>query len=139
MRYSKTNFGADITMKIIGKIIRFIIAFLFTAVVIVVGSFSAIFFVSKDKPQDIFLFDYALIYEVGEDEKLDIWVVRKTNDFDMSNGDGIVYYDGTYKSANVMLGHDGRFMYFDSDNLEMTVDFEEDETVGKIVALWQQK
>ena len=126
-------------MKIIGKFIRFIIAFLFTAVVIVVGSFSAIFFVSKDEPQDIFLFDYALIYEVGEDEKLDIWVVRKTNDFDIGNGDGIVYYDCTYKSANVMLGHDGRFMYFDSDNLQMSVTLKENETVGKIVALWQQK
>ena len=139
MRYSKTNFGADITMKIIGKIIRFIIAFLFAAVVIVVGCFSAVFFVSKDEPQDIFLLDYALIYEKGEDDKLDIWFVRKTNDFDMTNGDGIVYYDGTYKSVNVMLGHDGRFMYFDSDDLDMTVTFEEDEIVGKIVALWQQK
>ena len=126
-------------MKIIGKIIRFIIAFLFAAVVIVVGCFSAVFFVSKDEPQDIFLLDYALIYEKGEDDKLDIWFVRKTNDFDMTNGDGIVYYDGTYKSVNVMLGHDGRFMYFDSDDLDMTVTFEEDEIVGKIVALWQQK
>ena len=126
-------------MKIIGKIIRFIIAFLFAVVIIVVGCFSAVFFVSKDEPQDIFLLDYALIYEVGEDDKLDIWVVRKTNDFDLSNGDGIVYYDGAYKSANVMLGRDGRFMYFDSDRLDMTVTFEEDAVVGKIVALWQQK
>lgn len=126
-------------MKIIGKIIRFIIAALFITVTVIIGSFTAIFFVSKDEPQDIFLFDYALIYEVGEDDKLDIWFVRKTNDFDISNGDGIVYCDGTYKSANVMLGRDGRFMYFDSDDLELTVNFEEDELVGKIVALWQQK
>lgn len=126
-------------MKIIGKIIRFIIAVLFVAVITVVGSFSAVFFMSKDEPTEIFLLDYALVYEVGEDEKLDIWFIRKTNDFDMTNGDGIVYYDGTYKSANVMLGHDGKFMYFDSDDLEMTVTFEENQVVGKIVALWQQK
>jgi len=126
-------------MKIIGKIIRFIIAVVFITVTVAVGSFTAVFFVSKDEPQDIFLLDYALIYEVGEDDKLDIWFVRKTNDFDMNNGDGIIYYDGSYKSANVMLGHDGRFMYFDSDDLEMTVTFEEDAVVGKVVALWQQK
>ncbi len=126
-------------MKIIGKIVRFIIAAVFVAVTVIVGSFTAIFFVSKDEPTDIFLSDYALVYQVGEDDKLDIWFIRKTNDFDMTNGDGIVYYDGTYKSANVMLGRDGRFMYFDADNLEMTVEFKEDELVGKIVALWQQK
>ncbi len=139
MPYSRTDFGADITMKIIGKFFRFIIAFLVAAVIITVGSFAAVFFVSKDEPKEIFLLDYALIYEKGEDEKIDVWFVRKTNDFDIVSGDGIVYYDGAYKSANVMLGRDGRFMYFDSDNLDMTVTFEEDAVVGKIVALWQQK
>lgn len=126
-------------MKTIGKIIRFIIAFLVAAVVITVGSFTAVFFVSKDEPKEIFLLDYALIYEKGEDEKLDVWFVRKTNEFDVVSGDAIVYYDGTYKSATAFVGYDGRMMYFDSDRLDMTVTFEENAAVGKIVALWQQK
>lgn len=139
MPYSRTDFGADITMKIIGKFIRFIIAFLVAAVIITVGSFTAVFFTSKDEPQEIFLLDYALVYEKGEDEKLDVWFVRKTNEFDIVSGDGIVYYDGAYKSAAAFVGYDGRMMYFDSDRLDMTVAFEEDAVVGKIVALWQQK
>ena len=139
MPYSRTDFGADTTMKTIGKIIRFIIAFLVAAVVITVGSFTAVFFVSKDEPKEIFLLDYALIYEKGEDEKLDVWFVRKTNEFDVVSGDAIVYYDGTYKSATAFVGYDGRMMYFDSDRLDMTVTIEENAAVGKIVALWQQK
>lgn len=127
------------TMKIIGKIIRIIITVIFAVVTVVVGSFTAVFFVSKDEPQDIFLFDYALIYEVDEDKKLDMWVVKKINDFDMSNGDGIVYYNGAYKSANVLMGRDGRFMYFNADNLEESVEIKDGEIVGKIVALWRQK
>lgn len=139
MPYSKTDFGADITMKIIGKFFRFIIAFMTAAVIITVGSFTAVFFVSKDEPKEIFLLDYALIYETGEDKKLDVWFVKKTNDFDIADGDGIVYYDGAYRSAAAMIGYDGRLMYFDSDDLNMTVTFDEDAAVGKIVAAWQQK
>ena len=139
MPYSRPDFGADITMKTIGKFIKFIIAFLTAVVVVTVGSLTAVFFTSKDEPKDIFLLDYALVYEKGEDEKIDVWFIRKTNEFDIVSGDGIVYYDGAYKSAAVFVGYDGRMMYFDSDSLDMTVSFEDDAVVGKIIALWQQK
>ena len=139
MPYSRPDFGADITMKTIGKFIRFIIAFLTAAVIVAVSGFTAVFFTSKEEPQEIFLFDYALVYETGADKKVDVWFIKKTNEFEIVSGDGIVYYDRGYKSAAVFIGYDGRLMYFDSDRLDMTVTVEEDAVVGKIIALWHQK
>ncbi len=126
-------------MKIIGRILKFIISFILAAVIIIVGSFTAVFFMSKDEPQDIFILDYALITQKGEDEKLDIWFVEKTDSFDVEHGDGIVYYDGAYKSANAMYGFDGRVIYFDSDSLDKSVWVDDGAVVGRIIALWQQK
>lgn len=126
-------------MKIIGKIIRVIIALLTAAVIIVAGSFATVFFVSKDEPSDIFIAGYAFIAEKGDDGKIDLWFVRRAAEEDLENGDSIVYYDGAYKSANVMIGYDGRLIFFDSDNLESVVTVEDDAFVGKTVALWQQK
>ncbi len=126
-------------MKVIGKIVRIIIAVLVMAVLIVVGSFTAVFFVSKDKPADIFILGYAFVAEKGEDEKIDMWFVRKTQLEKIEHGDSIVYYDGDYKSANAMIGYDGRLIFFDSDDLEVFVTVEDDALVGKTLALWQQK
>lgn len=126
-------------MKVIGKILKSLILILTAAVVITVGSFATVFFVSKDEPKEIFIFDYALVAEKGEDEKIDVWFIRKTSSEYIEHGDGIVYYDGAYKSANAMLGRDGRIMYFDSDELDMSVTVGDDEIVGEILALWQQK
>ncbi len=126
-------------MKIIGKIIRVIIALLTAAVIIVAGSFATVFFVSKDEPSDIFIAGYAFIAEKGDDGKIDLWFVRRAAEEDLENGDSIVYYDGAYKSANAMIGYDGRLIFFDSDNLESVVTVEDDAFVGKTVALWQQK
>lgn len=126
-------------MKIIGKIIRVIIALLTAAVIIVAGSFATVFFISKDEPSDIFIASYAFIAEKGEDGKVDLWFVRRAAEEDLENGDSIVYYDGAYKSANAMIGYDGRLIFFDSDNLESVVTVEDDAFVGKTVALWQQK
>ena len=126
-------------MKVIGKILKSLILILTAAVVITVGSFATVFFVSKDEPKEIFIFDYALVAEKGEDEKIDVWFIRKTSSEYIEHGDGIVYYDGAYKSANAMLGRDVRIMYFDSDELDMSVTVGDDEIVGEILALWQQK
>lgn len=126
-------------MKIIGKIIRVIIALLTAAVIIIAGSFATVFFVSKDEPSDIFIAGYAFIAEKGDDGKIDLWFVRRAAEEDLENGDSIVYYDGAYKSANAMIGYDGRLIFFDSDNLESVVTVEDDAFVGKTVALWQQK
>lgn len=126
-------------MKVIGKILKSLILILTAAVVITVGSFATVFFVSKDEPKEIFIFDYALVAEKGEDEKIDVWFIRKTSSEYIEHGDGMVYYDGAYKSANAMLGRDGRIMYFDSDELDMSVTVGDDEIVGEILALWQQK
>ena len=126
-------------MKIIGGFLKFIISFTLAASIIIIGSFTAVFFMSKDNPQDIFLFDYALVTQKGEDEKRDIWFVKKTDSFAIEQGDGIVYYDGAYKSANAMYGFDGRVLYFDSDSLEQNVWVDDGAVVGRIIALWQQK
>ena len=126
-------------MKVIGKIIRTIILLLTVAVVAVVGSFAVAFFVSRDEPSDIYIAGYALIAEKGEDGKFDLWFVQSVDEENIESGDGIVYYDGTYKSANAMLGYDGRLLFFDSDNLESVVTVDDGALVGKTVALWQQK
>lgn len=126
-------------MKIIGKIIRGIIAALVIAAVIVVSCFTAVFFVFKDNPSDIFIFDYAFVAQVGEDEKIDMYFVEKTKPEEIELGDCIVYYDGTYKSANAMIGYDGRLLFADSDDLELFVSVEDEAIVGKTLALWQQK
>ncbi len=126
-------------MKVISKIIRIVIALLTAAVLIVAGSFVTVFFISKDEPSDIFISGYAFVAEKGEDEKIDIWFIRRVAEENIDNGDGIVYYDGAYKSANAMIGYDGRLLFFDSDNLESIVTVEDGAFVGKTVALWQQK
>lgn len=126
-------------MKFLAKLIKFVLSVLLAAVIIVVSSFTAVFFLSKNNPQGIFIFDYAVVAQKGEDEKLDVWVIKKTDSSSVEHGDGIVYFDESYKAANAMLGFDGRVMYFDSDSLESDVWVEDDAVVGKIVALWQQK
>ena len=126
-------------MKVIGKILRLTIAFLTAAVLIVVGSFTTVFFVCKDDPAEIFIFDYALVAEKGEDKKIDIWFVCRIKAEQIEHSDGIVYFDGAYKSANAMLSRDGRIMYFDSDELDMSAVIEDEMIVGEILALWQQK
>ena len=126
-------------MKIITDFLRAIILIALVAVIAVTGCFAAIFFTGKDEPEEIFIMEYALVFEKGEDEKLDIWFVEKTDSFDVEHGDGIVYYDGAYKSANAMYGFDGRVIYFDSDSLDKSVWVDDGAVVGRIIALWQQK
>ena len=126
-------------MKIIGKIIKTLIALAVALLIIVVGSFSAVFFISRDNPQEIFLLDYALICRKGEDEKLDVWFVQKTDSDSLEHGDAVVYFDSGYKAAYAMLGFDGRVIYYDADEFEKIVSVDETFLVGEIVALWQQK
>ena len=126
-------------MKIIGKIIRGIIALLFVVLLIVGGSFAAIFFVSKDEPSDIFIFDYALVVETGDDGKTDVWFVEKVYPDELKHGDSIVYYDGEYKSVNTRISYNGTPVFFDSDNLENYIILEDENFVGRTLALWQQK
>lgn len=126
-------------MKIIGKFIRFIIALLVLAVIVVGGSLAAVFYVAQDDPSEIFIFDYALIVETGEDAKTDIWFVEKVEQEELKHGDGIVYYDGAYKSANTRISYSGYPVFFDSDSFENYIILEDDNIVGRIIALWQQK
>ena len=126
-------------MKIIGKFLKFIISVLLVAVIVVVGSFSTVFFISRENPQNIFIMNYALVAQKSEEGKISIWFIEKADESSIENGDGIVYYEDGYKSANAMLGFDGRVVYFDSASFDSIVSVSDDAVTGKIVALWQQK
>ncbi len=109
------------------------------AVIAVTGSLAAIFFVSRENPDEIFIMEYALIFEKGEDEKLDVWLVEKAECADLENGEGAVYYDGSYCSANAMVSSDGAVSFFASDDLSYNVSVNDENIVGRVVACWQQK
>ena len=126
-------------MKIISDFLRAIIITAFVAVIAVTGCFAAIFFVSKDNPDEIFIMEYALVFEKGEDEKLDVWLVEKAQTEDLENGDGAVYYDGSYCAANAMVTSDGAVSFYDSDDLTYNVAVDNENIVGRVIACWQQK
>lgn len=109
------------------------------AVIAVTGCFAAIFFVSRENPEEIFIMEYALIFEKGANEKLDVWLVEKAECADLENGDGAVYYDGSYCAANAMVIADGAVSFYDSDDLSYNVSVNDENIVGRVIACWQQK
>ncbi|MBR3754805.1 MAG: hypothetical protein IKK49_06845 [Clostridia bacterium] len=109
------------------------------AVIAVTGCFAAIFFVSRDEPEEIFIMEYALVFEKGEDEKLGVWFVEKADCADLENGDGAVYYDGSYCAANAMVTSDGTVSFYSSDDLTYNVSVDNENLVGRVIACWQQK
>lgn len=129
-------------MKAIAEFFRIIITLALVVIVAVAGCFTAIFFVSEDDPEEIFILDYALIYQTDKaDNKLSVWFVKKEKPDALRTGDGIVYYEkeSGYKAAysNVLSDNIGT-LYYDADALERVV-FDESKVVGKILAVWQQK
>ncbi|MBQ2965099.1 MAG: hypothetical protein IJE14_10610 [Clostridia bacterium] len=109
------------------------------AVIAVTGCFAAIFFVGRDEPEEIFIMEYALVFEKGEDEKLGVWFVEKADCADLENGDGAVYYDGSYCAANAMVTSDGAVSFYASDDLTYNVSVDNSNLVGRVIACWQQK
>lgn len=109
------------------------------AVIAVTGSLAAIFFVSRENPEEIFIMEYALVFEKGADEKLDVWFVEKAECAGLENGDGVVYYDGSYCAANAMVMSDGAVSFYDSDDLSYNVSVNDENIVGRVIACWQQK
>ncbi|MBQ6932586.1 MAG: hypothetical protein IJN38_10700 [Clostridia bacterium] len=126
-------------MKIITNFLRAIILMALVAVIAVTGCFAAIFFVSRDEPEEIFIMEYALVFEKGEDEKLGVWFVEKADCADLENGDGAVYYDGSYCAANAMVTSDGAVSFYASDDLTYNVSVDNSNLVGRVIACWQQK
>lgn len=127
-------------MKVIADIFRALLLLLLAAVVVVSGSLTAVFFVSRDNPEDIFLLDYALVYQKGEDEKLDVWLVKDAAEEDLLTGDGVIYFKESfgYKAANTNFDMFGA-TYYDAENLESRIFIAPENLVGKVVAVWQQK
>ena len=109
------------------------------AVIAVTGCFAAIFFVGRDNPAEIFIMEYALVFEKGDDEKLDVWFVEKAECADLENGDGTIYYDGSYCAANAMVTADGAISFYSSDDLGYNVAVDNENLVGRVLACWQQK
>lgn len=124
-------------MKVIAEIFRAIIILALVAVIAVGGCLTAIFFVSQNEPDEIFILDYALVYRKDEsDSKLDVWLLKKENAGGLMNSDGFVYYEDTsgYKAAYKNSDSFGA-RYYDSESYERIM-IDESKIVGKIVALW---
>ena len=125
-------------MKILANIIKSILIIALAAVVAVVGCFAAVFFVSKETPDEIFLFDYALVVDTDSSGKPAAWFVKKADTASLDNGDGVLYYSGKYCFANAMVTDYGaQFYTLDDLTLELSVD--DENIVGEVLAVWQQK
>ncbi len=125
-------------MKIIANIFKTVIAFALAAVIITVGCFTAVFFMSADTPEEIYLFDYALVFDTDIDGKHTVWFVKDTDCASLDNGDGVVYYNGKYCQANAMVTDYGTAFY-KLDDLTLKLAVSDDNIVGEILAVWQQK
>lgn len=125
-------------MKAIANVLKSILVVAFAAVIIVVGCFAAVFFMGKDTPDDIYIFDYALVFDTDSDGRFSAWFVKDTDCASLENGDGVVYYNGKYCSANAMVTDTDTTFYKTSDlTLELAVS--DENLVGEILAVWQQK
>ena len=126
-------------MKAFAKFLRILIVVLLLGSVVVAGSFVGVFCLGRTTPDEIYLFDYALVAQKNGDGKLEMWFVHKTDCDSLVNGDGVVYYDGEYSSANAMTFADGTITFFDSHDFTQSVEVDDENIVGEILALWQQK
>ncbi len=126
-------------MKFLADFFRAIILIALAAVVAVAGCFTAIFFISRDNPEDIFIMEYALVFDKGENDKLSVWFIEKSDCDSLANGDGVVYYDGSYCAANAMVNEDSVPAFYSSDDLTYNVAVDNTNLVGRIIAVWQQK
>lgn len=125
-------------MKIIANIFKSILIIALAAVIIAAGSLAAVFFISKDTPEEIYLFDYALVIDTDSDDKYSAWFVKKTDCASLQNGDGVVYYNGKYCQANAMVTDYGTAFY-KLDDLTLELSVNDDNIVGEVLAVWQQK
>lgn len=125
-------------MKIIANIFKSILIIALALLITVGGCLTAVFFVSEDTPEDIFIFGYALAADTDADGKYSVWLLKETDCASLDNGDGVVYYNGKYCQANAMVTDYGTAFYkLDDLTLELKVD--DDNLVGEILAMWQQK
>ncbi len=120
-------------MKIVADILKAIIIIALAAVVAVSGCLTAVFFVSRDEPNEIFVFGYAMATDVDESGKRNIWLLKEARVDELQNGDGFVYHDGSYCQANAFVDEGGSQFY--AGDLPIAVN---DRTlVGIIMAMWQ--
>lgn len=126
-------------MKFLADFFRAIILIALAAVVAVAGCFTAVFFISRENPEDIFIMEYALVFDKGENEKLSVWFVERAEPDSLENGDGVVYFDGNYCAAHAMVTQDGAPTFYSSDDLTYNVAVDSSNLVGRIIAVWQQK
>lgn len=125
-------------MKFLANLIKSILILALTAVVAVVGCFAAVFFVSKETPEEIFIFGYALVLDSDSDGKPAAWFVKKADSASLETGDGVVYYNGKYCFANAMVTDYGT-QFYTPDDLTLELNVSEENIVGEVVAMWQQK
>lgn len=125
-------------MKILANIIKSILIFALTAVVAVVGCLAAVFFVSKETPDEIFIFDYALVVDTDSSGKPAAWFVKKADSASVETGDGVIYYNGKYCFANAMVTDYGT-QFYTLDDLTLELNVGDENIVGEVLAMWQQK
>ena len=122
-------------MKVIADILKAIIIIALAAIVAVSGCLSAVFFLSREEPKDIFLFGYAMATDVDENGKRSVWLLKEAEVDSLQNGDGVVYYDGSFCAANAYVDESGYGTQFFDGDLAVAVDGEN--LVGEIIAMWQ--
>lgn len=125
-------------MKIIANIIKSILILALAAVVAVVGCFAAVFFISKETPDDIFILDYALVLDTDSNGKPAAWFIKKADNDSLETGDGVLYYNGKYCFANAMVTDYGT-QFYTLDDLTLELNVSNENIVGEVIAMWQQK
>lgn len=125
-------------MKVIANLFKSILIIALAAVIITAGCFAAVFFMSKDTPDEIYLFDYALVIDTDSESRYSAWFVKKADCASLDNGDGVIYYNGKYCQANAMVTDYGTAFY-KLDDLTLELNVNDDNIVGEVLAVWQQK
>ncbi len=130
-------------MKKVADVFKGLVILVLVAVIAAAGCLAAIFAVSKDDPEDIFLFGYAMVNDEDAYGKRSFWLIKQTGYSELENGTGVVYYNNdSYCSANIWFdvgGMGDKFVSLDPEtrSCDILPDANSDNIVGEIVAMWQ--
>lgn len=125
-------------MKKLFKFLRAILIIVLMILLLAFGSLLGVFALDRNFPKDIFVLNYALAYEKGDDNSVDVWLVQKLDDKSPnSKGDStLCYLDKTYTAAQYIPLDTGERIFLDSKDLTRTLEVDDAQIVGKILLSW---